>query len=52
MRIAISSDAVRAFGREVRRRRIMLNMSLETLAAQADLTPGYMGSAEMGNRPG
>ncbi len=34
----MSSDAVRAFGREVRRQHIALNMSLETLAEQAGLT--------------
>lgn len=46
----MSSEAVQAFGREVRRRRVALNMSLETLAEQAGLTPGYLGNVEMGTR--
>jgi transcriptional regulator with XRE-family HTH domain len=48
--MAMSSDAVRAFGREVRRRRIALNMTLETLAEQVGLSPSYVGNVEMGNQ--
>jgi transcriptional regulator with XRE-family HTH domain len=38
------------FGREVRRRREALGLTLEQLAERADLTPNYVGSVETGKR--
>jgi transcriptional regulator with XRE-family HTH domain len=38
------------FGREVRRRRKALGLTLEELAERADLTPNYVGSIETGKR--
>jgi transcriptional regulator with XRE-family HTH domain len=38
------------FGREIRRRRQALGMTLEQLAERAGLTPNYVGSVEMGRR--
>jgi transcriptional regulator with XRE-family HTH domain len=39
-----------AFGREVRRRRHAQGMTLDALGAAADLTPGYIGTIEAGQR--
>jgi transcriptional regulator with XRE-family HTH domain len=39
-----------AFGREVRRRRSTLGLTLEQLAERSDLTPNYIGSVENGRR--
>lgn len=38
------------FGREVRRRREALGLTLEQLAERAGLTPNYVGSVEHGRR--
>ncbi len=38
------------FGREVRRRRLALQMTLEQLAEEAELSPNYLGSIETGQR--
>jgi transcriptional regulator with XRE-family HTH domain len=38
------------FGREVRRRRKALGLTLEELAERADLTPNYLGTVEAGKR--
>jgi transcriptional regulator with XRE-family HTH domain len=38
------------FGREVRRRRQALGITLETLAQMSGLTPNYIGSVELGKR--
>jgi transcriptional regulator with XRE-family HTH domain len=47
----MSCEQVRAFGREVRRRRIALNLSLETLGQRTGFTAGYVGNVESGKRP-
>jgi transcriptional regulator with XRE-family HTH domain len=47
----MSSAEVRAFGREVHRRRVALGMSLDTLGLEAGLTPNYLSSIERGERP-
>jgi transcriptional regulator with XRE-family HTH domain len=39
-----------AFGREIRRRRSTLGLTLEQLAERSDLTPNYIGSVENGRR--
>ena len=49
-RVAFSSAAVRAFGREVRLRRIALNMTLEALAEQASVSATYLSAVERGER--
>lgn len=41
---------VTAFGREVRRRREALGLTLEMLAERSNLTPNYIGSIEIGKR--
>ncbi|MCK6586678.1 MAG: helix-turn-helix domain-containing protein [Polyangiaceae bacterium] len=46
----MSSEPVKAFGREVRRRRLGLNMSLDTLSEAAGLSRNYLGEVEMGTR--
>jgi transcriptional regulator with XRE-family HTH domain len=46
----MSSEPVKAFGREVRRRRLGLNMSLDTLSEAAGLSKNYLGDVEMGTR--
>jgi transcriptional regulator with XRE-family HTH domain len=46
----MSSEAVRAFGREVHRRRIALSMNLQALGADAGLTAGYLGNVESGKQ--
>jgi transcriptional regulator with XRE-family HTH domain len=46
----MSSERVKAFGREVRRRRLALDMSLETLAEGAGLSGAYTGEIESGAR--
>jgi transcriptional regulator with XRE-family HTH domain len=46
----MSRERVMAFGREVRRRRLALNMSLETLAEAAGLSGVYVGEIESGAR--
>jgi transcriptional regulator with XRE-family HTH domain len=38
------------FGREIRRRRLALGITLEQLAERARLTPNYIGSIEAGQR--
>jgi transcriptional regulator with XRE-family HTH domain len=38
------------FGREVRRRRIALGLTLEQLAERSGLTPNYIGTVENGRR--
>ena len=38
------------FGREVRRRRIALELTLEQLAERSGLTPNYIGTVENGRR--
>ena len=38
------------FGREVRRRRKALGLTLEELAERSDLTPNYVGTVEAGKR--
>jgi transcriptional regulator with XRE-family HTH domain len=45
-----TNEAVRAFGREVRRRRQALGQTLEMLAAGSGLTPNYIGGVERGLR--
>lgn len=49
-RVAFSTAAVRAFGREVRLRRIALNMTLEALAEEAGVSPTYLSEVERGVR--
>jgi transcriptional regulator with XRE-family HTH domain len=44
------ADRLNAFGREVRRRRHAQGMTLDALGAAADLTPGYIGTIEAGQR--
>jgi transcriptional regulator with XRE-family HTH domain len=39
-----------AFGREIRRRRQGLGMTLEALGERADLSPHFVGGIEMGKR--
>ena len=46
----MSSERVKAFGREVRRRRLALNMSRETLAKAAGYTKNYLGEVEEDTR--
>lgn len=46
----MSRERVKAFGREVRRRRLALNMTLETLGEGAGLTGTYVGEVEAGSR--
>ena len=38
------------FGREVRRRRVALGLTLEELAERSGLTPNYIGTVENGRR--
>jgi transcriptional regulator with XRE-family HTH domain len=38
------------FGREVRRRRVALGLTIEQLAERADLSPNYVGTVETGKR--
>ena len=38
------------FGREVRRRRVALGLTLEQLAERSGLTPNYIGTVENGRR--
>ena len=38
------------FGREIRRRREALSLTLEQLAEKAELTPNYIGTIENGKR--
>jgi XRE family transcriptional regulator, regulator of sulfur utilization len=45
-----TDPAYLAFGREVRRRRSTLGLTLEQLAERSDLTPNYIGSVENGRR--
>jgi transcriptional regulator with XRE-family HTH domain len=44
------AERLNAFGREVRRRRHAQGMTLDALGAAADLTPGYIGTIEAGQR--
>ena len=50
-RAAGSIEAVRAFGDEVRRRRIALNITQKMLAEKAGLSPTYLSNIERGRRP-
>jgi transcriptional regulator with XRE-family HTH domain len=43
------SDPV-ALGREIRKRRLDLDMTLDELGSRADLTPNYIGTIENGTR--
>lgn len=43
-------DPLVEFGREVRRRREALGLTLEGLAERAELTPNYIGTIENGKR--
>lgn len=45
-----ADPAYLAFGREVRRRRSTLGLTLEQLAERSELTPNYIGSVENGRR--
>jgi len=45
-----SNAPVVSFGQEVRRRRTAAKLTLEALAAKAELTPNYLGSIERGDR--
>ena len=47
----MSSEAVQAFGREVRRRREALGMSLSALAVASNLTSNYVHIIEEATRP-
>jgi len=47
----MSRERVKAFGREVRRRRLALDMSLETLAEEAGLSGAYVREIEAARRP-
>jgi transcriptional regulator with XRE-family HTH domain len=44
------SDASLTFGREVRRRRNALGLTLPEFAARAGLTPNFVGGVELGRR--
>jgi transcriptional regulator with XRE-family HTH domain len=44
------SDEIKAFGREVRRRREALGLTLEELGERSGLTPNYIGGVELGKR--
>lgn len=46
----MSSERVKAFGREVRRRRLAPNMTLVTLGEAAGLGEAYIGEIEVGSR--
>jgi transcriptional regulator with XRE-family HTH domain len=46
----MASSAAIAFGREVRRRRHAQGLTLETLGAEAGLTPQFIGGIEAGQR--
>jgi transcriptional regulator with XRE-family HTH domain len=46
----MSSDRVKAFGREVRRRRVARNMTLEALGEASGLTGIYVGEVEAPSR--
>jgi transcriptional regulator with XRE-family HTH domain len=39
-----------AFGREIRRRRAALGMTLEVLGERAEITPHFIGGVELGRR--
>jgi len=45
-----ASEAARAFGREVRRRRLAQGMTLDVLAESSGVTPNYIGQVEGGLR--
>jgi transcriptional regulator with XRE-family HTH domain len=45
-----TSEAARAFGREVRRRRLAQGMMLDVLAEASGVTPNYIGQIEGGLR--
>jgi transcriptional regulator with XRE-family HTH domain len=46
----MSSERVKAFGREVRRRREALGLTIDMLGEKADLTPIYLGEVEAPTR--
>lgn len=46
----MAGDESKAFGREVRRRRLAQGLTLEALGAGADLTAHYIGNIEAGQR--
>lgn len=48
--IMTKDDPLIEFGREVRRRREALGLTLEGLAERAELTPNYIGTIENGKR--
>jgi transcriptional regulator with XRE-family HTH domain len=45
-----TAEQIQAFGREIRRRRHGLGLTLDALGEAVDLTPNYIGSIEMGHR--
>ena len=45
-----TAEQIHAFGREIRRRRHGLGLTLDALGEAVDLTPNYIGSIEMGQR--
>lgn len=47
----MSSERVKAFGREVRRRRLALNMTLDALGEAAGFGGAYVGQIEGSRRP-
>jgi transcriptional regulator with XRE-family HTH domain len=44
------SEEIEALGREIRRRRQGLGMTLDALAESSGVTPNYIGAIEMGQR--
>jgi len=46
----VSSERVKAFGREVRRRRLAGDLTLDMLGEAARLTTSYLGEVEAGRR--
>ena len=49
-RLQLNECATMDFGREIRRRRETLGMTLEQLAESSKLTPNYIGTIENGKR--
>jgi transcriptional regulator with XRE-family HTH domain len=48
--VDLIASQLEGFGREVRRRRQALGITLEDLARASGLTPNYLGSIELGKR--
>jgi transcriptional regulator with XRE-family HTH domain len=46
----MGADAISAFGRELRRRRVGQGLSLADLASRSGLTANFIGSVELGKR--